>query len=148
MKIKGLSSSNQVAGEGILCWSLQDANGNTTYLELFGYHTPNVKVRLLSTQVLLKTIGSHVLQNDKEIAIVFDSCLAFCAKHCPTSNLPLIPLALQAHSKTCFWTAVFGFTADGFCEINAIKTVLHQSNANLSAYHKELLLWHQRLIQA
>jgi hypothetical protein len=56
MKIKGLSSSNQVAGEGILCWSLQDMDGNTTYIELLGYHIPNAEVHLLSLQVLLKTM--------------------------------------------------------------------------------------------
>ncbi len=94
MKIKGLSSSNQVAGEGILRWSLQDADGNTTYIELLGYHVPNAKVHLLSPQILLKTIGGHALQNDKEIAIVLDNGLTFCAKYCPTSNLPLTPLAL------------------------------------------------------
>jgi hypothetical protein len=94
MKIKGLSSSNQVAGEGILHWLLKDADGNTTYIELLGYHIPNDKVHLLSLQVLLKTIGGHALQNDKEIANVLDNGLTFCAKHCPTSNLPLIPLAL------------------------------------------------------
>ncbi len=94
MKIKGLSSSNQVADEGILCWSIHNADGNTTYIELLGYHIPNAKVRLLSLQVLFKTIGGHVLQNDKEIAIILDNDLTFCAKHCPTSNLPLIPLAL------------------------------------------------------
>jgi hypothetical protein len=148
MKIKGLSSSNQVTGEGILCWSLQDADGNTTYIELLGYHIPNAKVCLLSLQVLLKTIGGHALQNDKEIAIVLDNGLTFCAKYYPTSNLPLIPLALQAHSKSYFWTTAFGFMADGFCEINAIKTVLHQSNTNLSASQKELLLWHQWLSHA
>ena len=38
--------------------------------------------------------------------------------------------------------------ADGFSEINAIKTVLHQSNSNLSASQKELLLWHQWLSHA
>jgi hypothetical protein len=148
MKIKGLSSSNQVVGEGILCWLLQDEDGDTTYIELVGYHIPNAKVRLLSLQVLLKTIGGHALQNDKEIAIILGNGLTFCAKHCPTSNLPLIPLALQAHSKTCFWTTAFGFMADRFCEINSIKTVLHQSNSNLSASQKELLLWHQWLSHA
>jgi hypothetical protein len=53
MKIKGLSSSNQVADEGILRWSIQDADGNTTYIELLGYHIPNVEFHLLSPQVLL-----------------------------------------------------------------------------------------------
>jgi hypothetical protein len=94
MKIKGLSSSNQVAGEGILLWSLQDMNGDTTYIDLLGYHIPNAEVCLLSLQVLLKTIGGHALQNDKEIAIVLDNGLTFCVQYCPTSNLPLIPLAL------------------------------------------------------
>jgi hypothetical protein len=94
MKIKGLSSSNEVAGEGILRWSLQYANGNTTYIELLGYHIINAKVHLLSPKVLLKTIGGHALQNDKKIAIVLDNGLTFCVKKCPTSNLPLIPLAL------------------------------------------------------
>jgi hypothetical protein len=62
MKSKGLSSSNQVAGEGILCWSLQDVDGNMTYIELLGYHISNAEVRLHSLQVLLKTIGGHALQ--------------------------------------------------------------------------------------
>jgi hypothetical protein len=99
MKIKDLSSSNQVAGEGILCWSLQDVNGNTTYIERLDYHIPNAEVHLLSPQVLLKTIGGHALQNDEEIAIDLDNSLIFCAQYCPTSNLPLKPIALQAHSK-------------------------------------------------
>jgi hypothetical protein len=94
MKIKGLSSSNQVAGEEILCWALQDVDGNTTYIELLGSPIPNAKVPLLSPQVLLKTIGGHALQNDKEIAIVLDNGLTFGAKHCQKSNLPLITLAL------------------------------------------------------
>jgi hypothetical protein len=59
MKIKGLSSSNQVSGEGILGWSLQDMNGNTTYIELLGYHILNAQVHLLSPQVLLKTIDGR-----------------------------------------------------------------------------------------
>jgi hypothetical protein len=65
-----------------------------TYIELLGYHISNAKVRLLSPQVLLKTIGGHALQNDEEIAIVLVNGLTFCVKYCPTSNLPLILLAL------------------------------------------------------
>jgi hypothetical protein len=80
MKIKGLSSSNQVAGEGILHWSLQDADGNMTYIELLGYHITNAKVHLLSPHILLKTIGGHALQNDKEIAIVEDSTKSYSTK--------------------------------------------------------------------
>jgi hypothetical protein len=45
MKIKDLSSSNHVAGEGIICWS--------------GYHMPKADVRLLSPHVLITTIGGQ-----------------------------------------------------------------------------------------
>jgi hypothetical protein len=48
MKIKDLSSSNQVAWEGLICWSLQDANGTVVTIELMGYHIPNTGVHLLS----------------------------------------------------------------------------------------------------
>jgi hypothetical protein len=53
MKIKDLSSSNKVAGEGILRWKLQDVNGDSVHVELLGYQIPNAEVRLLSPQVLL-----------------------------------------------------------------------------------------------
>jgi hypothetical protein len=61
MKIKDLSSSNKVAGEGILRWKLQDVNGDLVHVELLGYHIPNAEVHLLSPQVLLQTIGGHTL---------------------------------------------------------------------------------------
>ncbi len=52
MKIKDLLSSNQVAGEGILRWLIQDTHGASVVIELMGYHIPNAEVRLLSPQVL------------------------------------------------------------------------------------------------
>jgi len=48
MKIKDLSSTNKVAGEGMIKWDLQDANGYTVTVEAYGYHIPAAKVRLLS----------------------------------------------------------------------------------------------------
>jgi hypothetical protein len=53
MKIKDISSSNIVAGEGLLRWNIADVAGRTVTLELPGYHVPGTEVRLLSPQVLL-----------------------------------------------------------------------------------------------
>ncbi len=53
MKNKDLSSSNIVAGEGLLQWNITDVAGRTVTLELPEYHVPGVEVRLLSPQVLL-----------------------------------------------------------------------------------------------
>jgi hypothetical protein len=85
MKIKGLSSSNQVAGEGILHWLVKDADGNTTYIELLGYHIPNAGVRLLSPQVLLKTIGGHGLTMALPFVQITD-IKGFLFRHIQLSN--------------------------------------------------------------
>jgi hypothetical protein len=61
MKTKDLSPSNQVAGEGIIQWLIKDHRGELVAVELLGYHIPKAEVRLLSPQVLLRTIGGQTL---------------------------------------------------------------------------------------
>jgi hypothetical protein len=107
MKIKDLSSSNKVAGEGILRWKLRDVNGDSVHVELLGYHIPNAEVCLLSPQVLLQTIGCHTLQTVNSIGIVFDNGNNFGATFCPRSNLPMIPLALDSNTKESFWNMAY-----------------------------------------
>jgi hypothetical protein len=148
MKIKDLSSSNQVAGEGILRWSIQNTHGASVIIELMGYHIPNAEVRLLSPQDLLNTIVGKAIQTVQGIDIILDNGFNVNAKFCPQINLPLIPLSLKNNRKYCFWNNAFGFEAESFQEINTMKTILHQNNVNLSASQKELLLWHQRLSHA
>ncbi len=83
MKIKDLSSSNQVAGEGILCWLIQDTHGTSVVIELMGCHIPNAEVRLHSPQVLLNTIGGKAIQTVQGINIILDNCSNIYAKFCP-----------------------------------------------------------------
>jgi hypothetical protein len=61
MKICDLSSSNNVVGEGIICWNLTDIHGSVVKVEVKGYHMPHAHVRLISPQVLLTTIGGSSL---------------------------------------------------------------------------------------
>jgi hypothetical protein len=102
MKIKDLLSSNQAAGEGILCWSIQDTHGTSVIIELMGYHIPNAEVHLLSPQVLLNTIGGKAIQTVQGIDIILDNGFNVNAKFCPRSNFPLIPLSLKNNCKYCF----------------------------------------------
>ena len=148
MKIRNLLSSNNVAGEGIIRWSMQDEQGEQVSIELLGYHIPTADVRLLSPQVLLKTIGGYSKQTVHGVQVSLDNGIKLSAAFCPRSNLPIIPLAHEASSKQCFWTKAFGFSADSFQDLNLIRNVLHQTNTNLSQSQKELLLWHQRLSHA
>ncbi len=102
MKIKDLSSSNQVAGEGILRWLIQDTHGASVIIELMGFHIPNAEVCLLSPQVLLNTIGGKAIQTVQGIDIILDNGFNINANFCPQSNLPLIPLSLKNNRKHCF----------------------------------------------
>ena len=140
MKIKDLSSSNQVAGEGIVRWNLEDSVGNPVEIEVMGYHIPSAEVRLLSPQVLLKTIGGQATLDGSEMKFNLQNGHEFIARLCPRSNLPLIPLA-QRDTKN-FWNEAFGYTAGN---INELRSILSKENMNLSSSQKELLLWHQRL---
>jgi hypothetical protein len=148
MKIRYLSSSNSVAGEGIIRWSMQDEHGDLVNIELLGYHFPNADVRLLSPQVLLTTVGGFSTQTVHGVKVSLDNGINLSAAFCPRSNLLNIPLAHEASSKQCFWTQAFGFLADSFQDLNLIHNVLRQTNTNLSQSQKELLLWHQRLSHA
>jgi hypothetical protein len=146
MKIKDLSSSYRVAGEGILCWSIQDATGTLVHIELFGYHIPNVYVNLLSPQVLMKTLGGHALQTiDKGINISLENGIDLYAQYCHCSNLFMIPLAIAYNAEYFFLTDAFGYSANGYHEINAIKSVLNHKNSHLPSSQKKVLLWHQCL---
>ncbi len=93
MKIKDLSSSNLVSGEGILRWPFQGTNGKTISIKVVGYHIPTAKVKLLSPQVLLQTVGGHAFQTVQGIDFTLDNGFQMVAKFCPQSNLPLLSLA-------------------------------------------------------
>jgi hypothetical protein len=62
MKIKDLSSLNNVAGEGLLRWKVEDVSGQIVNLDLPGYHIPGAEVRLLSLQVLILMFCGHTKQ--------------------------------------------------------------------------------------
>jgi hypothetical protein len=149
MKIKDLSSSNNVAGKGIICWTLTDIHGSAVQVKLKGYHMPNADVRLLSPQVLIKIIGGCSLQTYKGVKLTLDNGITLFAQHCLHSNLPLLPLADTGDDVCCIWSNAFGFTTSEFKGINAIKSIiLNDNNTNLSQPQKEVLLWHQRLSHA
>jgi hypothetical protein len=71
MKIKDLSSSNKVAGEGLLRWKVEDHAGRVDNLDLPGYHIPGAEVCLLSPQVILLVFGGHTTQTTQKLKFVW-----------------------------------------------------------------------------
>ena len=117
IKIKDLSSSNRVAGEGLISWSLQDINGAVVTLELMGYHIPNADIYLLSPQVLIQTSCGYALLNHNSMDISLDNGTILSANYCPCANLPMVPpaLSMSMEPRYCFW-----LDASGHC-IQAYK---------------------------
>jgi hypothetical protein len=144
MRIKDLSSSNSVAGEGLLHWNVVDINKKQVTLILPGFHIPTAEVRLLSPQLLLTHSGGYSHQTSSKIQIHLDSREQLDAHYCPHSRLPMLQL-FHDNSHQSFWTSTFQFTMRESC---AYPTILSDSNANLSAAQKEVLLWHHKLSHA
>jgi hypothetical protein len=144
MRIKALSSSNTVAGEGLLRWKIEDIAGQTITLELPGYHIPGAEVNLLSPQVLLSIFGGHTTQTKQKVEVCLENGLILHAHLCPRSCLPLLPF-VPSDMPTTFWCDAFAYSA---ADVAQTKTILSTANQNLSSSQKELLLWHQRLSHA
>jgi hypothetical protein len=69
MQIKDLSLTNKVTGEGLIQCQLEHKNGHTVKIEVFSYHIPTAKVRLLSPQVIINDSGGYAMITGKGIDI-------------------------------------------------------------------------------
>ena len=150
VKIKDLSKSNTVAGEGVVRWKVRDRTGKIVNLDLPGYHIPNAEVRLLSPQVLLSTVGgsSKAVQTTADLVLCLGNGVELLAQYCPRSNLPLLSICDHAPDTKSLWHDAFHITDDDAFIFAAEKNVLDERNVNLSAAEQELLLWHHRLSHA
>ena len=149
VKIKALSSSSTVAGEGLIRWNVYDRDGNITTIEIKGYHIPSAEVRLLSPQALLTQVDGRGYISPKSVLLVLgENKPTLEAYYCPRSNLPLLRLASSdvAPSPRNTWKDAFVYSAS--VEQQHALNVLNESNTNLTAAQKETLLWHQRLSHA
>ena len=149
-KIKDLSKSNAVAGEGIVRWKVRDTNGKIVNLDLPAYHIDKAEVRLLSPQVLLGTVGSTAkgVLTTADLILCLGNGVDLRARYCPRSNLPLLDIFDEPPLHRSMWHDAFHITGDAVQAYALEKHVLDESNANLSASQKELLLWHHRLSHA
>ena len=145
LKIKDLSSSNKVAGEGMVKWSVTDDNGDVITLELPGYHIPKAEVRLLSPQVLFALVGGGASLDSRGVRLDLPQG-TIAAKYCPRSRLPILPLT-QATVAKGFWADAFAYSSSQLTDIAQTK-LWSPTNQNLSESQKEMLLWHQRLSHA
>ena len=89
MKIRDLSGVNKVHGEGIIQWPVKDSNNNTVLIEVPGFHLDSAEVRLLSPQVLQRSVpGSGFTMIDGKSSILLPGNHILPAPVSNRSNLP------------------------------------------------------------
>lgn len=145
IKIKDLSSSNTVDGEGLVKWNVIDTSGNQVTLVVPGFHIPQAEVRLLSPQVLLQELGGSYLGTTEKLAFTLGDGHLLDAFYCPRTHLPCLSVAgtRRPFDTQCFWSKAFDFKPTDLSV--AYPTLLSSSNTNLTAAQKEVLLWHYKL---
>ena len=141
-KIKDLSGTNTVAGEGMLVWRVLDQHGREHTISIKGYHIPAASVRLLSPQALYKSVGGHGEQDLLKYSLVLLDNIVLEAPY-GRANLPILPMRPSDAPPSCFWSRCFSFQATDR-DVWA-RNILAALNQNLTLAQKELLLWHQCL---
>ncbi len=146
MRIKDLSSSNTVAGEGHIRWTVTITDGKQVIINVPGFHIPTAEVRLISPQLLLHQYGGFAHQTSSKIHIHLDSLQDDIEAHyCPRTRLPMLNLH-DGDPQHSFWTSTFSYSSNDAAR--AYPTLLSDSNVNLTAAQKEVLLWHNKLSHA
>eukprot|EP00804_Cyclotella_cryptica_P004979 CCRYP_014091-RB/>CCRYP_014091-RB protein AED:0.37 eAED:0.31 QI:0/0/0/1/1/1/2/0/446 len=136
-KIKDLSGTNSVAGEGMIRWCVFHSSGRDFTISIRGYHIPTASVRLLSPQALYKSVGGHGEQDITKYSLVLPDGAR--QPPCFTDVFSECSLLLFLVSMRFFHTSDRDVWA---------RNILAASNQNLTLAQKELLLWHQRLSHA
>jgi hypothetical protein len=126
MKIKDSSSSNEVAGKGLLRWKVEDVARRVVNLDLPGYHKPDAEVSLQSPQVLLLVFSGHNTQTKRKVEVCLGNSLVLHAQLCPVSCIPLLPFVPGGRALTSFiWTHAFAYSTSNAAQA---KTILGSAN--------------------
>ena len=105
VKIRDLSKSNTVQGQGMIRWRVHDKNGVVTSIEVPGFYIPQAEVRLLSPQVLLRLVGGESRQTIANLCLCLDSGIELVANYCPRSNLPLLSITDNVQDRNVWHSA-------------------------------------------
>jgi GAG-pre-integrase domain len=136
-KLKGISRTVNVKGQGYASWSIEDTNGMLRTLKIPCLYVPSVPQRLLSTTSLLEQYpDEHIdICNGKLLFTGSEDSTrgSIVAYIDPTNNLPTSDM----YDHT--------FSHKFVDEFDALTTVVSNENYNLTEPEKELLRWHQRL---
>jgi hypothetical protein len=100
VNITDLSSTSQVAGEGLIKWKVRDTLGRCHTILIKGYYVPKTSVRLLSSQCLLqldKSKKGKITQDLERFRIRLGDGTVLDASY-GRANLPILPMYVVGES--------------------------------------------------
>ena len=136
--MSGIAQALPIVGRGLLRYEFVADDDKVLALETYGYHIPDLPIRLLSPQVHLRDgdtspiLIEYVMRADESRLVTADG-RSITVPYNATTLLPIAyaSLNLKASAET-FVASFAGHVTD-------------ETNQNLSARQKTLLRWHQKL---
>ena len=142
-ELRGLSNTTKVLGVGTVEWTIRDVFGAVRALKTEAYYVPEANIRLFSPQMYFheQQKGQLVMNHSNTMLCLADgSTLVF--PYNSQNNLPLmLPTTSRNVGLTFEDACVLG---DGF-SARTFMSVADETNQNLTASQKELLIWHWKL---
>ena len=135
--MKGISKALEIAGKGLVKYEMIADDGKPAVIEVMAYHIPDLPVRLLSPQAVLRSELNHQvyeyamraetsvvrLSNGREITVPYNA----------TSKLPIL-----------YASCDLGASSEAL-ETSLTTQLESEKNQNLTAIQKMMLDWHHKL---
>ena len=145
-EITGLTSTSPVKGEGTVEWTIVDIFGTVRTIQTTAYYVPAATIRLFSPQTYFQEHDAgecRINSRRTSVELADGSLLEFPFNH--ESNLPLMLPAEPAHTCTMGLTFEDAEALGSLSNLRWNLSVADQTNQNLTAAQRELLLIHWKL---
>jgi len=145
-EVKQLSGNTKVVGKGIVEWEVRDLWNVSKIIRTEAYYIPDATIRLFSPQAYFQRIGGgSCLVEGHKIKILFPEGESLEFPYNRGGNLPLMLTSSQLSNNVAGARIADGHVLSNTSILNTLMSVVEQTNQNLTASQKELLLLHQKL---
>jgi hypothetical protein len=151
--MNGLNTSIKVIGHGTVKWKIQDLFGTVRSIKTKAFDVPDANVRLFSPQTyFFKNKKATLFLDHAGTTLTLGCGAALAFPYNSGSSLPLMLTTKALDRASKFIGLTFQDLKTGGLEgggaLETLMSVADETNQNLTAAQKELLLWHQRLAHA
>jgi hypothetical protein len=142
-QMHGLKGAVKVIGMGRVSWTVFDALGVVRVIKTMAYLVPEGNIRLFSPQVYFQENGNGSGEIAKDgVKLVLSDGTTMCFPLNKNNNLPFM---LTRHRPLVGVSMADAEFLQSFEQVSACLSVADETNQNLTASQRELLLWHHRL---